>query len=330
MSHAAVDVGGTKIVGALFGGDGMTDGFELPTPVVDGRADPGGAVTREVAAHLVEAASGALDGVGVSVCEYVDAGRVTSREVLGWPPGQGWLEEAFGVEHVVVESDARCGALAEMVHGELQGEASGYVVSWGTGISGCLVAGGRIIEGAHGRAIALGELALEGVRLEEWVSGRAMADRYRLETGTAVAGARDVLAAAAGGDEAARRVAASAGAAVADALAAVIRLLDPGVVVLGGGLGSARTMAGEALLVRLADHECDAGSRRPGSCAARSAGTGPWSGPPERLGGGGRWCEERAVPSAPSGDERAVRIANTAAAHPHWAYRTLVRRASRE
>ena len=124
-------------------------------------------MTREVAAHLVEAAAGALDGVGVSVCEYVDAGRVTSREVLGWPPGQGWLEEAFGVEHVVVESDARCGALAEMVHGELQGEASGYVVSWGTGISGCLVADGRIIEGAHGRAIALGELALEGVRLEE-------------------------------------------------------------------------------------------------------------------------------------------------------------------
>ena len=192
---------------------------------------------------------------GSASAEYVDAGRVTSREVLGWPPGQGWLEEAFGVEHVVVESDARCGALAEMVHGELPAETFGCVRL--VGHRGRWLLREPTAASSRGRTAGpspWASFALEGVRLEEWVSGRAMADRYRLETGTAVAGARDVLAAAAGGDEAARRVAASAGAAVADALAAVIRLLDPGVVVLGGGLGSARTIAGEALLVRLAEH----------------------------------------------------------------------------
>ncbi|MET0417465.1 MAG: ROK family protein, partial [Actinoplanes sp.] len=219
MSYAAVDVGGTKIVGALFGDGGITARLELPTPVVDGRADPGAVLTRRVADHLVRSASGGLQGVGVSVCEYVDAGRVTSREVLGWPPGQGWLDEAFGVDHVVVESDARCGARAEMAHGELRGAVSGYAVSWGTGISGCLVVDGRIVEGAHGRAIALGELVVDGARLESFASGDAMAQRYGRATGTTVEGARDVLGRAASGDEAAQQVVTSAGAAVADALA---------------------------------------------------------------------------------------------------------------
>ncbi|WP_392544981.1 ROK family protein [Oryzobacter telluris] len=253
MSFAAVDVGGTKIVGALFGDDGASARIELPTPVVDGRADPGGVATQQVAAALVDAASGGLRGVGVGVCEYVDSGRIDSREVLGWPAGQDWLERSFGDVPVVVESDVRCGALAEVGHGGLRGAASGYYVSWGTGLSGCLVVGGRLIEGSHGRAIALGELVVGGARLEDVASGTAMAHRYRREAGTAVAGAREVMGLAAGGDGLAGEIVRSAGVALAEALASVIRLLDPGLVVLGGGLGCAETPAFSAMSVRLGE-----------------------------------------------------------------------------
>lgn len=252
MPYAAVDVGGTKIVGALFGDDGVSARIEAPTPVVEGRADPGAVETKRVAEALLRAAGGELEGVGVSVCEYVDAGRVDSREVLAWPPGQDWLEAAFGAAPVVVESDARCGARAEVVHGGLRGVATGYFVSWGTGISGCLVVDGQVVQGAHGRAIALGELVVDGIRLEGHSSGRAMSDRYRLETGTVIPGAREVLARAEQGDEVARMIVTSAGELLADALGAVIRLLDPGTIVLGGGLGSARTVAGDALRRRMA------------------------------------------------------------------------------
>lgn len=257
MTYAALDVGGTKIVGALFGDGEPSTRIEVVTPLDDGRADPGAAATLEVLAALAQAAGGRLEGVGVSVCEYVDAGRLTSREVLAWPPGQQWLERALGPVPLVVESDVRCGALAELALGALRDVATGYYVSWGTGIAGCLVHTGRVVEGTHGRAIALGELVVDGERLESYASGRAITDRYHRGTGTVVAGAREVLLLAGDGDVVAQRIVRSAGVALADALATVVRLLDPGVVVLGGGLGGAETLASEAMRDRVGAHVAD-------------------------------------------------------------------------
>ena len=169
-----MDVGGTKIVGALFGGR-RQHRLDLPTWRFDGRADPGGA--RPDGSRLTSWRDlDGLDGVGVSVCEYVDAGRVASREVLAWPLAHGWLEEAFGLERVVVESDARCAAQRRDGRtASCRAQAGGLPVR-GTGISGCLVVEGRLV--ADARAVGPSPSASSSSRapgLEAFASGAAMA-----------------------------------------------------------------------------------------------------------------------------------------------------------
>lgn len=250
----AVDVGGTKVCGALFDASGLHARLEEPTPVSDGRADPGGKTTLGVLRALLDAAGGPPEGIGLGVCEYVTGGRAVSREVLGWPSDDDWPRAELGGRQITVESDVRCGARAELELGALLETGSGFFVSWGTGLSGCLVLNRTVVEGAHGRAIALGEVPVDGTRLESVASGAAVARRYAELSGVQVVGAREVIERAAGGDATARVVVSSAGTALADALATVIRVIDPGVVVLGGGLGSAGTCLVEALRTRLAVH----------------------------------------------------------------------------
>lgn len=129
---------------------------------------------------------------------------------------------------VVVESDVRCGALAEWRLGAGRTYDGLFYVSLGTGVSSTLVADGRMVSGHRGEAIALGELSVpasvhpswEG-NLESFASGAGLAAR-----------AGDLT---------------SAGRALGLVLADAVALLDPPVVVIGGGLGTAATPLWEAL-----------------------------------------------------------------------------------
>ncbi|MFM1966238.1 MAG: hypothetical protein RL134_1963 [Actinomycetota bacterium] len=244
--YLGVDVGGTKVRAALVDADGVIHmSTESPTGTPEG-ADPGMRISH-AAAHRIddEVARGGLSiaGVGVGVPEYVRDNALHSGLVLAWTTQPA---ELFAdIAPVTVESDVRCGALAESHLGAGRDRDSMLYVSVGTGISCALVLAGEVWAGHRGEAIALGELPIDrsldagGVTtVEEYASGSAIARRYERLTGHSVDGAREVIARAEGQDSRAHTIAASAAHALGSAIAWAVDLVDPELVVLGGGLGS--------------------------------------------------------------------------------------------
>lgn len=245
----ALDVGGTKLVGALLDADGVRHRLERLTPGPAGAGDPGSSALRALVGELAQLA-GPVTAVGIGWCEYVTENRLTSREVLDWTDQpEDWLPTVFPGARVRVESDVRCGLLAERRLGAVREVDSAVFVSWGTGLSSALLLDGRIWSGSRGRAIALGELPGPlGLNLEQFASGAGMAARWGAASGRPGRDTRALLAAAEHRETTALAIAATAGQALADALAAVVHLLDPERIVLGGGLGCADTAARRALL----------------------------------------------------------------------------------
>ena len=169
--------------------------------------------------------------------------------LAGWdrPAALTGLREAFGPS-VVLENDVDAAALAERTHGYGRDCESFAFVHVGTGIGMGLVLGGRLHRGVHGVA---GEIAF--MPLAEGESDDARR-RGPLEAAAAAAGivraarkagmrgpvsARSVFAAAAKGDPRAKAVVAEEAELVARAVCCVITVVDPELIVLGGGIGQA-------------------------------------------------------------------------------------------
>jgi predicted NBD/HSP70 family sugar kinase len=169
--------------------------------------------------------------------------------LAGWdrPAALAGLREAFGLS-VALENDVDAAALAEQTHGYGRDRESFAFVHVGTGIGMGLVLGGRLRRGVHGVA---GEIAF--MPLSEEASAEARR-RGPLEAAAAASGivraaraagmrgavsARSVFAAAARGDERAVAVVAEEARLVARAICCVITVVDPELIVLGGGIGQA-------------------------------------------------------------------------------------------
>lgn len=245
----ALDVGGTKIAGALVDSAGQIRyDTERPTPQSEAGADPGLRATLALASDLAEQASArgwAVEAVGAGFPEYVDeAGRLTSREVMAWSEQPAsLLAAAFGAVPCVVESDVRCGAVAEWKRGAAQDRSGVFYVSLGTGLSAVSIVDGQVVRGARGEAIAFGEWDVGDGNLESFASGAGIATRYATAAGERI-DTREIVRRT---DATALSVLTSAGRALGAAIADVVSLLDPPIVVLGGGLGTAETPLHQAL-----------------------------------------------------------------------------------
>ncbi len=170
----------------------------------------------------------------------------------GWdrPAALAGLREAFG-RSLVMENDVDAAALAERALGHGREVDNFAFVHIGTGIGMGLILGGQLLRGAHGVA---GEIAFMPL------SGGAGADeqearkRGTLEAAASAAGivraarrggmrgpvsARRVFEAAAAGDARAQAVVAEEAVLVAKTICAVITVVDPDLIVLGGGIGRA-------------------------------------------------------------------------------------------
>jgi predicted NBD/HSP70 family sugar kinase len=169
--------------------------------------------------------------------------------LAGWdrPAALAGLREAFGPS-VALENDVDAAALAERTHGYGHDRESFAFVHVGTGIGMGLVLGGRLHRGVHGVA---GEIAF--MPLSDRASNEAKR-RGPLEAAAAASGivraarnagmrgavsARSVFAAAARGDARAIAVVAEEARLVASAICCVITVVDPELIVLGGGIGQA-------------------------------------------------------------------------------------------
>jgi glucokinase len=279
----ALDIGGTKIACGLVAVDGTVKvRHELATVRADGR-DPGLTASHQVAADLVAHAASqgwAVAGLGIGVPEYVTAdGVLTSRLVLDWRVQP--KEQFADLGPVTVDSDVRCGARAEALLGAGRGVSSMLYVTVGTGLSSTLVVDGVPYAGARGEAIAFGELPVdrraatdEDGSLEAFASGEGIADRFRRHGEISVRGAAEVVALADQGHEVAEQIVASAAIALGSAIAWMVDVLDPAVVVLGGGLG---TSVGRWEHLVRAEYERRSAAR-PGAAPLRRAQLGPDSG----------------------------------------------------
>lgn len=182
---------------------------------------------------------------------HADTIRLTGG-LTGWDrPGlPARLRDAFGGS-LMVENDVDVAALAEQAHGHGRHARSFAFVTVGTGIGMGLVLDGRLHRGAHGIAgeIAFLPLALDGVAawpdadrhgdLEAAVSSAAVSRAARAAGLRGPVSARRVFAAAGRGDERALRVVAAEADMVAKAICAIVTVVDPELVVLGGGIGQA-------------------------------------------------------------------------------------------
>lgn len=258
-----VDVGGTKILGLVTDGLSPTATFrELqPTPKDPDALAP--AIAEVVAALLSK--SDRVVGIGVGVPGLVDHAGVLHygpnvQGVLGLDIA-GELNSRFGLP-AVAENDGYLAALTEHRLGAARGHDHAIIVTQGTGIGGGLIVGGQVLRGANGFAGEPGHMLVNRFGhgcacgntgcWESVASGAGLANiaRELIEEGRGHA-----ILQAAGGDPALIRgehVSAAhanndADAAevlnrfswwIAQGVGSLIALLDPSVIVLGGGLSA--------------------------------------------------------------------------------------------
>lgn len=173
---------------------------------------------------------------------------------LGRPAVLAEFRAAFGTG-LVLENDADAASLAERDHGHGQ-EYGTFAFVWiGTGVGMGLVIDGQLHRGVHGVAgeiaylpLASGEAADPGdVRrrgmLEASASAAAVVRAARRAGLRGPLSARRVFAAAAAGDQRAAAVVAGEAEVVARAVCAIVTVIDPELVVLGGGIGQAHGFA---------------------------------------------------------------------------------------
>jgi glucokinase len=215
-----IDIGGTKIAGGLVETD--TGALEARFERVTRPERDAAEVLDDCVAMAQRLAAGRSDvRIGVGVCELVDnEGRTQSAQTLDLRHVD--VVGAFArIGPAVVESDVRAAALAEARFGSGRGVDELLFVTVGTGISCCLVLGGRAYAGARGNAICFGAPPVENA-----AGGLALAAAGGREW------AEEVLA-----DPSLDGVVQDAAAALGAGLAWLVNALDPGKLVIGGGLG---------------------------------------------------------------------------------------------
>lgn len=198
--------------------------------------------------HDVVASSAILPG-----WQGVEA-TVAARAILGVP--------------VTVENDANLGALAEHRYGVARGHDSSFFVKISSGVGAGIVLGGQIFRGADGSAGEIGHLTLDeqgpvcrcGSRgcLEAYASAPTV--QAMLADQMPGATLDDILGAARGGHVAALRTLEDAGLHLGWAVAAVVNLINPGIVVIGGDMARAGDLLLDSVRVGLRRHALDAAS----------------------------------------------------------------------
>ncbi|MFG3294568.1 ROK family protein [Streptomyces sp. NPDC048179] len=257
MRHViALDVGGTGMKAALVGPDGellhqdrrATGRERGPDAVVAAILDFAAELRAYGEQHLGEPPAAA----GVAVPGIVDerAGVAVYAANLGWRdvPLRALLADRLSIP-VALGHDVRTGGLAEGRLGAGRGADRFFFVALGTGIAGGFGLDGRVESGAHGFAGEIGHIVVRpqgapcpcGQRgcLERYASAAAVSEAWAKACGDPDADAADCAKAVTSGDPNAVRVWGEAVAALADGLVTAVTLLDPRVLIIGGGLAEA-------------------------------------------------------------------------------------------
>lgn len=245
-----VDVGGTKIDVGVVERDGTIVRSERrPTPVESTDALLG-ALTEAVESVRDESVA----AVGIGIPSTIDQRAGTAVFSVNIPLAgvdvRGWATETFGLP-AAIDNDANCAALAEWRAGAGRGTTDMVMITLGTGIGGGLILAGRLYRGSIGAGAELGHIVVDGMgsepcqgfctgrgHLEPLASGRAV-DLVAEQLLGPGAGTPELVASARRGDGDALEALATAGRWVGTAMATLVNLLNPELIVVGGGFGEA-------------------------------------------------------------------------------------------
>ncbi len=266
-----VDLGGTKIEAQLLDPAGVCvwrDRRATPQGAYAGTLAAIAAQVAEARAALAQRAPGAPMSIGAGTPGSVAAdGRMKNcnSTCLNGQPLPADLAARLG-QPVAVSNDANCLALSEATDGAGAGAAVVFAAILGTGVGAGIAVHGRVLEGPNGLAGEWGHNPLPWADdepggaprlacycgragcIETLLSGPALARDHGAGLDTHLdtqLSAQAVAAAAAAGDRAARATLDRHADRLARALAGVINLLDPDLIVLGGGLSQLATLYDE-------------------------------------------------------------------------------------
>lgn len=242
-----VDFGGTKIEAAMIDSKGeILARQRVPNPgsydaAVRAVADLGARIEHEIGVRAVTV------GVGVPGSLSPQTGLMRNANST-WLNGRPFLTdlEAALQRPVRVENDANCFALSEAVDGAAAEGRVVFGVILGTGCGGGLVVDGAVVEGVNGVAAEWGHTPLPWARADEdagrhWCGRRNCMEQWVSGSGFkrwAGMGAREADEAAQAGDATARVALDLLADRLARGLAVVIDIVDPDVIVFGGGVSN--------------------------------------------------------------------------------------------
>lgn len=248
----ALDIGGTKTAAALVTEDGvLVDRRRSSTPAALG-ADAVMAEALGMAHSLM--ADHAPDRVGVGSAGVIDTDTGTVHSATDALPGwtgtdlRGTFHRELGLP-VSVANDVHTHALGEYWRGAARDHECVLFVAVGTGVGGALLIDGDVRSGARSAAGHVGHVPVpeaDGLacpcgangHVEAVASGPALVRANRLAGGQ-VTRLEEVVAAADRGDPSARAVLAAGARALGTALVGAVNVLDPDLIVVGGGVTAA-------------------------------------------------------------------------------------------
>jgi glucokinase len=268
--RVGVDIGGTKIAAGVVAEDGtMLGEAQRETPAQD--ADLIATAVAEVVAELSDVAAqqgDVVESVGVACAGFIDrAGEtVVFAPNLAWrdEPLKARLEEVTGLP-VVLENDANAAAWGEFRFGAGRDVDDMLLITLGTGVGGGVIVDGQLLRGAHGMGAEVGHIRVvpDGYRCgcgnkgcwESYASGSALVREAQalVAGGSPHAGALAdrcggdpealtgtmVTEVAQAGDPAATELLEDLGRWTGEGAASLAAVLDPGLIVIGGGVSAA-------------------------------------------------------------------------------------------
>ena len=270
-----IDVGGTKIAGGVVDERGRI----LATARRESPATDTEAIERNIEDLVAELrADHAVEAVGVGAAGFVDSARST----VMFAPNLAWRDEPLRADleklinlPVVVENDANAAAWGEFTFGAGEDVEDTLLVTVGTGVGGGIVLNGQLHRGAFGVAAEIGHMrVVPDGRIcgcgnkgcwEQYASGTALVRDTREQAHEGSLIARSLVDRAGGveridgpliteaarrGDSFAREQLAVLGRWLGEGIASLTAILDPAVVVIGGGVSE----AGDLLLEPIRAH----------------------------------------------------------------------------
>ncbi|HRO50568.1 MAG TPA: ROK family protein [Hyphomicrobium sp.] len=247
-----IDLGGTKIEGCVLAPDGSEAARQRILAPQGNYDDTLAALTSLIRDLEKQAGAAVTIGIGMpgSLSPSTGLVRNANSTWLNGRPLRQDLEQALG-QPVRMANDANCFALSEATDGAGAGARSVFGIIIGTGCGGGLVFDGRVLEGARGIGGEWGHNPLPWAEADEhpgptcwcgrvgcmemWASGTGLSGDYKRRTGELVSG-HEIVARAALGEPDARTSLDRHASRLARGLAHVINIVDPEIVVLGGGL----------------------------------------------------------------------------------------------